>query len=222
MPCCMAAPDYVPVSPTERPRLPWESPPHVPEAWTLDRPAEVAEGRQPKGPRLGYPGPDIGYALTLAELLRPKIRVTPGVLVDDAMVGCVGMAMRRAAGYGRAPVMHDLRLSFTIWGFLDDLPPTDLVEFRAPAVPGRRPRLRDRPGHRGPHPRVDPAAHPARGGGVVPGSLAGAGRGLIRRRGAPALTVAATVWWAAPEGASAGPAVAAPAREPRGRVAPAS
>lgn len=136
MPCCMAAPDYVPVSPTERPRLPWESPPHVPEAWTLDRPAEVAEGRQPKGPRLGYPGPDIGYTLTLAELLRPKIRVTPGVLVDDAMVGCVGMAMRRAAGYGRAPVMHDLRLSFTIWGFLDDLPPTDLVEFRRPLFQG--------------------------------------------------------------------------------------
>ena len=27
--------------------------------------------------------------------------------------------MRRASLYGRAPVMHDLRIAFTIWGFLD-------------------------------------------------------------------------------------------------------
>jgi hypothetical protein len=127
----MAAPEYVPVPPTERPRVPWVSPPHVPQAWTLsERPAEVAEGRQPQGPRLGYPGPDIGYALTLAELLRPKIRVTSGISVDDAVMGCVGVAMRRAATFGRAPVMHDLRLAFTIWGFLDEVPPADLVDFR--------------------------------------------------------------------------------------------
>jgi hypothetical protein len=132
----MAAPEYVPVPPTEHPRVPWVSPPHVPEAWTLDRPAEVAEGRQPQGPRLGYPGPDIGYALTLAELMRPKVRVTTGLTVDDAIRGCVGVAMRRAASYGRAPVMHDLRLAFTIWGFLDEVPPADLVDFRKPLFQG--------------------------------------------------------------------------------------
>ena len=73
----MAAPEYVPVPPTQKVRLPWESPDHVPRSWTLDRPAEVATGRQPVGPRLGYPGPDIGYALTLVPLIRPDLRLAP-------------------------------------------------------------------------------------------------------------------------------------------------
>ena len=46
------------------------------------------------------------------------------------MRGCLGVALRRASLFGRAPVIHDLRLAFTIWGFLDDDPPTDLVECR--------------------------------------------------------------------------------------------
>ena len=31
---------------------------------------------------------------------------------------------------GRAPVIHDLVVAFTIWGFLDDAPPADLVQIR--------------------------------------------------------------------------------------------
>jgi len=129
----MAAPEYVPVPPTEEARVPWKSPDHVPAAWTLDeRPAEVATGRQPIGPRLGYPGPDIGYALTLVPHIEPEVRVSAGEQVQDAVVGCTGIAMRRAAMFGRAPVIHDLRLAFTIWGFLDDAPPGDLVDHRRP------------------------------------------------------------------------------------------
>ena len=97
MPCSMAAPEYVPVPVTDRPRVPWESPEHVPAAWTLDRPAEVGQGAQPTGPRLGYPGPDIGYALTLAALVRGEIIAGPGDHVDDAVAGGTAIAMRRAA-----------------------------------------------------------------------------------------------------------------------------
>jgi hypothetical protein len=32
--------------------------------------------------------------------------------------------------------MHDLRLAFTIWGFLDEVPPADLVDFRKPLFQG--------------------------------------------------------------------------------------
>ncbi len=39
--------------------------------------------------------------------------------------------MRRSAGYGRAPVVHDLTLAFTLWGFLEGAP-ADLVEAREP------------------------------------------------------------------------------------------
>jgi hypothetical protein len=124
----MAAPPFVPVDPVARPRA-YESPDHVPDSWLPDRPAAIA-GPQPDGPRLGYQGPDQGYALTLAKRLRPDIRISEGEDVDDALAGCVGLALRRASLFGRAPVIHDLRIALTLWGFLDDAPPAALVLLR--------------------------------------------------------------------------------------------
>ena len=130
----MAAPKFAPVTPLDRTRG-YESPDHVPDGWLPDRPAEV-RGRQPVGPRLGYPGPDQGYALALAERLRPEIRCQRGESADDAFAGCTAVAMRRAALFGRAPVMPDLRIAFTIWGFLDAAPPEELVAVRRPLFEG--------------------------------------------------------------------------------------
>jgi hypothetical protein len=125
----MAAPEYVPVSPVARPRS-YESPDHVPDAWVADRPGEVV-GAQPVGARLGYQGPDQGYALKLAdEELKPRLQLADGEHATDAVTGCVGIAMRRASMYGRAPTIHDLTIAFTIWGYLDPSPPGELVELR--------------------------------------------------------------------------------------------
>jgi hypothetical protein len=132
----MAAQEYVPVSPTERVRLPWRSPDHVPANWTLDRPAEVATGPQPAGPRLGSPGPDLGYALVLAERFKVRLHLLDREHPDDVVSGCVAIAMRRASGFGRAPVVHDLTIAFTIWGFLDAAPPAELVSWRRAAFAG--------------------------------------------------------------------------------------
>ena len=130
----MAAPRFAPVSPLDDARG-YESPDHVPGPWLADRPADIA-GRQPAGPRLGYQGPDQGYALTLAEHIRPQLHVQPGEHVDDALAGCTAIALRRASMYGRAPVIHDLRIGSTIWGFLDAAPPAELVELRRPVFEG--------------------------------------------------------------------------------------
>ena len=46
------------------------------------------------------------------------------------------IALRRASLYGRAPVIHDVRIGFTIWGFLDPSPPADLVALRRPLFEG--------------------------------------------------------------------------------------
>lgn len=124
----MAVPKFAPVTPLDRARA-YESPEHVPESWRADRPAEV-HGRQPVGPRLGYQGPDQGYALALAERIRGEVRCRPGESVDDAMAGCTAIGLRRASLFGRAPVTPDLRIAFTIWGFFDDSPPTELLEIR--------------------------------------------------------------------------------------------
>jgi hypothetical protein len=124
----MAAPEFVPVEPLALVRT-YESPPRRPDPWCADRPGDIV-GRQPQGHGLGVPGPDQGYALKLAEeQFRAKLihgRVDP----DDAIAGCLGVALTRAALFGRAPTVHDLRAAFTIWGFLDVAPDADLVELR--------------------------------------------------------------------------------------------
>jgi hypothetical protein len=124
----MAAPEFVPVPPAVRPRL-YTSPDHVPEAWLADRPADIA-GRQPEGRGLGFQGPDQGYALVLAERFRGRLQLRSGEDADDAIEGALNVALRRASLFGRAPVIHDLTVAFTIWGFLDPGPPDELVELR--------------------------------------------------------------------------------------------
>ena len=64
----MAAPEYVPVSLNELPRL--KEPIPAPGHWKADRPADLGPGGQPHGAKFGSPGPDQGYALTLARQVR--------------------------------------------------------------------------------------------------------------------------------------------------------
>jgi hypothetical protein len=40
------------------------------------------------------------------------------------------VALRRASLYGRAPVIHDFTMAFTMFGFLDAAAPADLVALR--------------------------------------------------------------------------------------------
>lgn len=96
-----------------------------------DRPGELVRRGQPSAPLLGNQGPDIGYALKLAELFRDRLVLAEGEHADDVLAGCVQVAMKRAAAFGRAPVAADLEMAFTIWGFLSEAP-ADLVEFRRP------------------------------------------------------------------------------------------
>src|SRR5690606_34029967 len=63
----MAAPEYVPVDRTHQART-YTSPPRLPDQWRAQRPADLT-GPQPRGPRLGAPGPDQGYVMTLARQL---------------------------------------------------------------------------------------------------------------------------------------------------------
>ena len=132
----MAAPRFSPVPSAEKVRT-YESPEHVPEPWTSSRPSDI-EGRQPSGTHLGYQGPDQGYVMTLAAIMEPHLKVHAGEVVTDALKGCSLIALRRASLYGRAPVIHDLKLALTIWGFLDDNPPSDLLATRRDLFEGVR------------------------------------------------------------------------------------
>lgn len=126
----MAAPEHVPTKPVNPVRA-YESPPRRPDTWRVDRPADFADtDRQPSGDRLGNQGPDQGYALKLAGILAPELVLADGEHTKDVLAGLVAVGLKRASLIGRAPVMHDLRVAATIYGYLDASADPELVELR--------------------------------------------------------------------------------------------
>lgn len=124
----MAAPEHVPSDLAAKPRTGLGLPPA--RSFDNDRPGALGAA-QPTGSGFGNPGPDQGYALTLAARFSGRLAVTGGEVEHDVVAGCAGVALRRASLFGRAPVIHDLTVAFTIWGFLGEAP-VDLVALRAP------------------------------------------------------------------------------------------
>jgi hypothetical protein len=126
-------PDYVPIAAPDRirpiDRLP------VPRSWRSTRLGEALDPVPPKGRAFGSTGPDLGYGLKLARLLVPKVKVTEGERVADAVAGCFAVGAKRAAMFGRAPVTFDMELAYAVWGFLDGAP-AELVAFRKPLFMG--------------------------------------------------------------------------------------
>lgn len=129
----MAAPDFVPRPKAEKARV-YESPPWRFEPWVPTRPSDLDEG-QPIGPRLGYPGPDQGFVLKLARTYEGKLALAEGEREEDVLAGACAIALRRASLFGRAPVIHDLTVALSAFGFLDDAG-ADLVAFRKPLFEG--------------------------------------------------------------------------------------
>lgn len=123
----VAAPDFVPIDPTQRVRS-YTSPPARGDGWRADRPGDLA-GPQPRGAQLGNIGPDQGYAYKLAGLFDDQLKLG-AVGHDDAVAGCVALANKRSSLFGRAPVVHDLTIAFTVFGFFDENPEAELVELR--------------------------------------------------------------------------------------------
>lgn len=125
----MAAPQYVPISPISQVRS-YSSPPRRAESWKKDRPSEIP-ARQPLEDRLGVTGPDPGYALTMAARYVGKVLLQDGDPAEsDVIRGAAEIASKRAALAGRAPILADVTVALTAWGFLDARPSADLVALR--------------------------------------------------------------------------------------------
>jgi hypothetical protein len=135
----MAAPEFVPLKPNDKPRS-YQSPPRRDDdEWIPARPGElVTTGGQPDvdAGRMGAPGPDQGYLLKLVPLLRDELRLADGEHRADVEAGGVAIALKRASLFGRAPVVHDLRIAYTVWGFLDGGAPSELVAERTARFQG--------------------------------------------------------------------------------------
>lgn len=124
----MAAPEHVRVEPRRAARV-YESAPRLRGSWVPDRPGELDSG-QPDGPGFGNQGPDPGYVLRLVGELGERVVLLIGESLADAITGCAEVALKRASMFGRAPLIHDLTVAFTVWGFLDEEPSDDLADVR--------------------------------------------------------------------------------------------
>jgi hypothetical protein len=124
---------FVPPDPDARPRQQQNLPPGValPAAshWRPDRPGD-ASGPVPRdGELFGTPGPNVGFAYTLAERVKDRFRLGPHERIDDAVSVVAEIAGKRAAIFGRAPVIHDIEHAMAVLGY-DGSASMEFVEAR--------------------------------------------------------------------------------------------
>lgn len=131
----MAVDPYVPARSEDAPRRSVAIPPA--SGWRAVRPGDLdpAAGPRREGVLFGSPGPDSGYALTLAQRFHERITVVAPETVHDAETVGAQVAMRRGGIFGRAPIGLDIEMGLSLFGWLGDAPP-DLVEWRRLAVAG--------------------------------------------------------------------------------------
>ncbi|MHB1547787.1 MAG: hypothetical protein ACYCV5_09700 [Acidimicrobiales bacterium] len=125
----MTQPSFVPIVESDQVRGAYRL--RVPSIWTQSRPSELRGPAWPSGRSFGTPGPDQGFALTLARRFEDRLVLAEGERAEDAIAGAAAVASRRAGHFGRAPSVYDLQFAFTLFGFLGE-PPADLVAARQP------------------------------------------------------------------------------------------
>jgi hypothetical protein len=112
---------YVPADPDAQPRQQQNLPPGValPPAtdWRPDRPGDIRTPDQPEGGLFGNPGPNVGYAYTLAQRAAERFVIGPYEHIDDVIAVVAETAGKRAAMYGRAPVMADIDRAALLLGY---------------------------------------------------------------------------------------------------------
>jgi hypothetical protein len=86
------------------------------QAWKADRAGDLVAG-QPTGNLLGRPGPNVGYAVTLAARLRDSVQLAPHEHQADALAVISELAMKRAASFGRGPVLADVETAAALLGY---------------------------------------------------------------------------------------------------------
>ena len=128
----MTQPDYVPLQAPDRVRPSDRL--STPRSWTADRPGDLPDMTPPTGRRFGSSGPDQGYGLKLAKTFHGRL-VLDGDDHHDAEIVGFACATKRAARFGRAPVIYDFEWAYSLWGYLGGAA-TDLVTWRHDVVRG--------------------------------------------------------------------------------------
>ena len=124
---------YVPSEIGDRPRQQQNLPPGLamPPArdWRADRPGDLTAAPGDAA-LMGRPGPNIGYAYTLAARTCSRLRLSPHEHAEDVIAVMAEIAGKRAALFGRAPVIGDIDVAVELLGF-DGTADEAFVELRA-------------------------------------------------------------------------------------------
>jgi hypothetical protein len=111
---------FVPPDPSARPRQQQNLPPGIalPPAndWRAGRPGDGGPD-QPDGELFGRPGPNVGYAYTLAQRAKDRLRLGPFEHAEDAIAVIAEVSGKRSAQFGRAPVIGDVELVIALLGY---------------------------------------------------------------------------------------------------------
>ncbi|MGQ0823652.1 MAG: hypothetical protein ACT4OX_01260 [Actinomycetota bacterium] len=120
----MSTDPFVPSDPADTPRQQQNLPPGtaLPPAlhWHANRPGDL-RAKQPKGQLFGSPGPNVGYAYTLAEHAAKDLQRRDAESVHDVVPVLAEIAAKRAALFGRAPVIHDVAVAIKLLGYDGDV-----------------------------------------------------------------------------------------------------
>jgi hypothetical protein len=103
-------------------------------SWVADRPGDLGAG-QPTGALFGRPGPNVGYAVALAHRLGDRLDLGAFESSHDALAVVAELAMKRAASFGRAPVITDVEVAATLLGYEGEVDAA-FVAWRIEAVHG--------------------------------------------------------------------------------------
>lgn len=117
----MTQPTFVPIAEADQVRPARHL--HVPGPWTTSRPAELTIPSAPRGPGVGTPGPDSGFALRLANRHEHELRLGQGEVAHDVLLGVALVASKRAALFGRGPCVYDVEFALGLWGFRGEISP---------------------------------------------------------------------------------------------------
>jgi hypothetical protein len=104
-------------------------------SWRANRPGDLGAGGRTEaaGSLRGRPGPNVGYAYTLAERAHDRLQLAAHEDAHDAVSVVAEIAMKRAAAFGRAPVMADIELAMALLGY-DGSASDSFAAWRARAV----------------------------------------------------------------------------------------
>ena len=110
----MTQPSFVPVSAasTVRPTMPTETP----EIGRAKKPGLLGAPGSSGGEGRGTPGPDAGFALTLAERALHHMTLSPAESHHDVEVALAIVAAKRAGLVGRGPTNSDITVACELFG----------------------------------------------------------------------------------------------------------